>query len=97
MKTVAIIAATLLFVAVFNLPVGYYTFMRIGVTAASIYLISQKLKNGVNLQIVILGIISILFNPIWPIYLGSKSAWKPIDIISSIIFLILAFNKNQTK
>ena len=97
MKLVSIAAAFLLIIAIFNLPIGYYTFMRIGVTAASIYLISQKLRNGVNLQIVILGIIGILFNPIWPIYLGSKSAWKPIDIIASIIFLILAFNKNQTK
>lgn len=97
MKLVSLAAALLLILAIFNLPIGYYTFMRIGVTTASIYLISQKLRNGVNLQIVILGIIGILFNPIWPIYLCSKSAWKPIDIIASIIFLILAFNKNQTK
>jgi hypothetical protein len=97
MKTVSLFASVLLILAIFNLPIGYYTFMRIGVTVASAYLITQKLKKGVNLEIIILGLISILFNPIWPIYLGSKSTWKPIDIISSLIFLIIAFNKNQTK
>jgi hypothetical protein len=92
MKAVTIIAATLLFVAVFNLPIGYYTFMRIGVTIASILLIRQEIEKGINTWVILFGIITILFNPILPIYLGSKSSWIPIDTISGIMFLAYFFS-----
>lgn len=91
MKAVAIIAATLLFVAVFNLPIGYYTFMRIGVTIASILLIRQEIGKGINTWVILFAIIIITFNPILPIYLGSKSTWIPIDIIAGATLLIFAF------
>ena len=99
MKSVAIIAATLLFVAVFNLPIGYYTFMRIGVTIGSILLIRQEIRNDINTWVILFGIITIIFNPILPIYLGSKSSWIPIDIISGIIFLayVLTNKRNDDK
>jgi|688.fasta_scaffold146444_3 hypothetical protein len=95
MKSVAIIAATLLFVAVFNLPIGYYTFMRIGVTIGSILLIRQEIRNDINTWVILFGIITIIFNPILPIYLGSKSSWIPIDTISGIIFLAYVFTNKR--
>lgn len=95
MKTIAFIAATLLFLAVFNLPIGYYTFMRIGVTIASILLIRQEIRKGINTWVILFGIITITFNPILPIYLGSKSSWMPIDIIAGAILLIFAFTNNK--
>ena len=95
MKAVAIIAATLLFVAVFNLPIGYYTFMRIGVTIGSILLIRQEIEKGINNWVILFSIIAILFNPILPIYLGAKSSWVPIDIITGAIFLIFTFTNKE--
>jgi hypothetical protein len=95
MKAVAIIAATLLFLAVFNLPIGYYTFIRIGVTIVSILLIRKEIEKGINTWVILFGIITILFNPILPIYLGSKSSWIPIDIIAGAILLIFAFTNNK--
>jgi hypothetical protein len=99
MKAVAIIAATLLFVAVFNLPIGYYTLMRIGVMTGSIVIIRQEIGKGINTWVILFGIIAIVFNPILPIYLGSKSKWVPIDTISGIIFLAYFFTnkKNNDK
>ena len=95
MKTISIAAAILLFLAVFHFPIGYYTFMRIGVTITTIYLLSYEVKKGINSWVIILAIISILFNPILPIYLNSKDLWIPIDIIAGATLLIFAFTNNK--
>lgn len=91
MKVIPLIAAVLLFIALLNLPIGFYTFMRIGVTIVSILLIKQEIRKGINTWVILFGIITITFNPILPIYLGSKSSWIPIDAISGIIFLAYLF------
>lgn len=95
MRIASIITAIFLFIAVLHLPIGYYRFMRIGVTIAAINLIIQEGKKGVNAWVIIFSIIAILFNPILPIYLGSKSTWMPIDIIAGAFFLIFAFTKKE--
>lgn len=92
MKVIPLIAAVLLFIALLNLPIGFYTFMRIGVTIVSILLIKQEIRKGINTWVILFGIITILFNPVLPIYLGSKSSWIPIDAISGIIFLAYLFS-----
>lgn len=69
--------------------------MRIGVTIASLYLISQEGKKGVNTWVILFSIIAIIFNPILPIYLGSKSTWLPIDIIAGSTFLIFTFTNRE--
>lgn len=92
MKVISFVAAFLLFIAIFHLPIGFYTFMRIGVTIVSILLIKQEIKKGINTWVILFGIITILFNPVLPIYLGSKSSWIPIDAISGIIFLAYLFS-----
>lgn len=66
--------------------------MRIGVTIVSILLIKQEIRKGINTWVILFGIITILFNPVLPIYLGSKSSWIPIDAISGIIFLAYLFS-----
>ncbi len=95
MKAIPLIAAVFLFIALLNLPIGYYTFMRIGVTIASILLIRKEIEKGINTWVILFGIITILFNPILPIYLGSKSSWIPIDTISGIIFLAYVFTNKR--
>ena len=99
MKPIAIFTATILFVAFFNLPIGYYTFMRIWVTITSILLIKQEIRKGINTWVILFGIITIIFNPILPIYLFSKSSWMPIDLIVGVTFLIFTFTnkKNNEK
>jgi hypothetical protein len=92
LKVIPLIAAVLLFIALLNLPIGFYTFMRIGVTIVSILLIKQEIRKGINTWVILFGIITILFNPVLPIYLGSKSSWIPIDAISGIIFLAYLFS-----
>lgn len=86
-----IICSGLLFVGLMDLPIGYYTLLRIVVTIGSFSVIITEFKNGLSFWIIVFGLITIIFNPIIPVYLNDKSAWMPIDIIAGIIFLIKSF------
>ena len=63
----------------------------------AIYWNSNHINNIVITSIAIFGIITILFNPLIPIYLNDKSAWIPIDIITAVLFLIKSFTLNKQK
>jgi len=95
MRTLLIVCAIFLFLAVAPLPIGYYTFLRIVVTIGSIAVIISEYRtnNEIGIWIIIFGIIAILFNPIMPIYLYQKSRWMPVDVIVGIWFLIKAMNE----
>jgi hypothetical protein len=97
MKNLLLIIAGLLFLAIIDLPIGYYTFLRILVTIGAIGVIISEIENGITFWIIIFGIITILFNPFIPIYLNDKSAWIPIDIITAVLFLIKSFTLNKQK
>jgi hypothetical protein len=87
MKTILLICAAFLFLAIFKLPIGYYTFLRIVVTIGAIIAIVNESKNGIIFWIIAFGITAILFNPIIPIYLHDKSIWIPIDILVALLFI----------
>ena len=96
-KPIAIICSFLLFIAVLNLPIQYYTFLRIIIFIGAILVIPAFIKKHLIL-VVTFGIIAVLFNPIIPIYLYVKDYWIPIDIISALLFLlVLFFDKTQEK
>ena len=86
MKTLLLICSGLLLLALLNLPIGYYTFLRIVITIGAIIVIVKEYQECVNFWIIIFGLIAIVFNPVFPIYLNNKSAWILIDIISAIFF-----------
>ena len=97
MKYLLLIVAGLLFLALVDFPIGYYTFLRIVVTIGAIGAIISEIENGINFWVINFGIIAILFNPIIPIYLNDKSAWMPIDIIAAVLFLVKSFTLNKPK
>lgn len=82
-----IIVAILLFTGVFKLPYGYYTFLRLVVSFAAGFLTYLNFKNNNKLWMIIFGLTTILFNPVFPIYLN-RSIWGVIDIVVGIIFLV---------
>lgn len=97
-KVIAIICASLLFIAIFNLPQEYYKVLRVVIFMGTLLLLIEKFNN-VQLLLVFL-LIAFLFNPIIPVYLQQKSLWIPIDIICGLIFLLEAFyftNKKVNK
>lgn len=88
LKTLLLICAGLLFIGLIDLPIGYYTLLRIVVTIGSVAVVVTEYKNGLNFWVITFILIAIIFNPLIPIYLNDKSAWIPIDIITGILFTI---------
>lgn len=96
MRNLSLICAGALLLTFASLPIGYYTFLRILVTIGAGVIVFDEFKKGMGFWTVIFGLVAILFNPIIPVYLGSKSAWLPIDIVVAILFIVKAFQP-QTK
>lgn len=101
MKIITIItkltASLLLFLAIFNLPYGYYTFLRIIIFLIAGWCLFDEYNTIGKLTLVwriIFVLIALIFNPVLPIYL-SKDVWQIIDIICSILFLVSAVFKRE--
>lgn len=87
----------LLFVAVAHLPIGYYTFLRIAVTVTAVILLAHFYqRESLSVRTVVFGAITILFNPVLPIYLHSKSVWVPIDLATGLAFVVSAILHNKS-
>ena len=95
MKTLLLICAGFLFMGLIDLPIGFYTLLRIVVTIGSVAVVVTEFENGINFWVITFGLIAILFNPLIPIYLNDKSAWMPIDIIGGKFFVIKSFTLKQ--
>lgn len=87
-----LIIAVILFISIAELPYGFYTFMRIAVTLLSaIYLFfAYMTKEKFSMMLIPNIIITILWNPILPVYLD-KETWVVIDAIVGICELVVAF------
>ena len=85
-----VVTAILLIIARFPLPYGYYTFLRIAVTAVSIWGIFIAAQSEKTFWLWIFIAIAILFNPLFPIYL-TKYVWGFFDIGTAILLLISLF------
>jgi hypothetical protein len=96
MRTICIICAAIALIACFDLPIEYYTFLRIAITIGTIAIIIKEVQKDVNLLGIAFIGIAILFNPIIPIYLYKKSIWMPIDIFTGFMFLIYGFKEKHT-
>jgi hypothetical protein len=91
MKTISLICAVLLFLALIKLPIGYYTILRIVVTIGAVAIVAKEFKDGINIWVIVFGFIAVIFNPILPVYLHDKAIWMPIDLICGSIFTIKYF------
>jgi len=87
---ICLVAAAALVVGCFPLPIGYYTFLRIVACAVAVSLLFFPKSNGVTYRHIINGVVAILFNPIVPVYLHSKTAWVVIDAVAAGWFLLQA-------
>ncbi|NEJ74924.1 hypothetical protein GR197_31155 [Rhizobium phaseoli] len=82
-----LVPVALLIAAVFPLPYGYYSFLRLAVTASAAYLAWQdyKMKNAFNGWSLTLAMVALLFNPLIPVYLD-RASWFVIDLAVAGIF-----------
>lgn len=97
-QTLSIIAAILLIIGCFHLPIGYYTFLRIVVCIVAVILLFYPMSESVTYRHIINGLVAILFNPVIPIYLHSKTAWVTIDAVAAgwfIFQMIILIHKRK--
>ncbi len=87
-----LVIAAILFISIAELPYGFYTFMRIVVPLLSvIYLFfAYAIEDKFSLMLIPNIIITILWNPILPVYMD-KDSWVMIDAIAGICEVIMAF------
>ena len=95
MKTISIFCAVLLLIACFQLPMAYYTFLRVVITIGAIISLLNQMKKDVSLTGICFIITTILFNPLIPIYLYNKAIWISVDICTSGLFLISGFREKE--
>lgn len=80
-KTIFLVNCILLVVACLPLPYGLYPFIRTVICLLTSLVIYNYVKKDKSFdQILILGLIAILFNPIFPVYLNNKFIWIIIDL-----------------
>ena len=97
MKTTAYILGVSTLLGALNLPIGYYTFLRVLVTLGAFWILYNTNDNKIEGWDFFLIISAIFFNPVMPIYLN-KALWIIIDIITGVGYLLFGakFN-NQLK
>ncbi|NPD47248.1 DUF6804 family protein [Lentimicrobium sp. S6] len=95
MKVLLFIASGMLFLAIADLPIGYYTIVRFVATITAVVVFVSEFQNRITLWMIIFGLIAIVFNPIIPVYLHNKDLWMIIDFFAGIMFLIKALTINK--
>jgi hypothetical protein len=94
LRLLALICAAALLLALFKLPIGYYTFLRLLVTAgAVVHVVHHYRRDGLGIRVVLFGILALLFNPLWPVYLQDRDLWAPVDILGGVLFLASAIKR----
>ena len=75
-----------LVIALFPLPIGYFTLSRLVVSACALYYAIQFHKRNNTTYTWIYGFLVVLYNPVIPIYLYEKFIWVVVNIITIYIF-----------
>lgn len=92
-KWPSIVALVFLLLSVLNWPYGFYTLLRIVITAIAIYY-AYNIKDKSQFYLWFFVCVAIIFNPIIPIYLYSRLLWGIINLII-FIFLIIFLNREM--
>ncbi|WP_343675224.1 DUF6804 family protein, partial [Chitinophaga sp.] len=69
MRLFTLFIAALLFIATLQLPIGFYTALRILVFICSVLLARSSYQDGLTNWMIIFLVIAVIFNPILPVYL----------------------------
>lgn len=86
-RILPLVASAFLFVSVPSIwPYGFYMFMRVVVCGISLYLAYFSKRDGKEQWMVVMVLIALLFNPIFPVHL-TKEIWGIIDFAAAVIFI----------
>lgn len=95
-KNASIFAAIILLLGILNgWPYLYFILLRWAITFISIYVAYEFKQAKIESWMVVFGVVALVFNPIFPIYL-TRQSWIPIDFVTSILFFFAGFSiKNK--
>lgn len=82
-----IIIITILILSFFQMPYGYYQFLRIALCVVSMIIFYDYHKRKKNIWLIPLGVLIILFNPLFTIHF-KKDIWQIIDGVAVIIYIV---------
>jgi hypothetical protein len=94
MKGLMVLCGFLLLVGIADMPIGYYTLLRLVVTIGSVAVVVAEMEKGITPWVIAFGLLALLFNPFIPVYLNDKDAWVPIDLIGGVLFFIKAYSRS---
>ena len=91
-----VIAVLLLFYATSRNQYNYYIFLRWYVFVSCIYFAYKTRFEDNKFWLITFSVISLLFNPIIPVYLN-KGIWSLIDIGSGVLIFISMFYSDKRR
>ena len=86
LSLISFAAAILLMIAMCHPPMAFFRPMKIAVCAFGIVAACLFWRRGSEWRALLASAIAIIFNPIWPVYLG-RSTWHLTDCLASLIIL----------
>lgn len=80
--------------SVFDMPYGFYQFMRIIVFIFSLVFafLHHVYSEGFSFSSLSAIVIAILWNPLYPIYLQDKDLWITLDVIAAVIECVMTIS-----
>jgi Family of unknown function (DUF6804) len=93
-KATYYIPAVLLLLALFPLPYGFYTLLRLVVTICAGVIAYHHWQSGGKGLAFSMGFVALLFNPLIPVYL-SREIWAPIDLGLSVFFGVVGYRSSK--
>ena len=97
MKFLKITLSILLLLCLFDMPYGYYQFVRFAAMVGFAILAYRSAESENKTLAIIYGALALLFQPFLKIALG-RELWNIVDVIVAVGLIIsLFFNKEQLK
>lgn len=93
---IKIILAVLLILCLFNLPYGYYQFVRFAAMVGFGYLALDSNNRGNTKEMFVYIVLAILFQPLLKIALG-RVVWNIVDVVVAIGLLVSLSSKPKNK
>lgn len=93
-SALALTAAVLCLLALADLPYGFYTVLRIAVTATATYGAFLSWERAGPGWVVALLLIAVVFNPVLPVYLG-RETWTVVDLAAAAILAAAALRSGK--
>lgn len=96
LKIVKIVLSILLLICLFDMPYGYYQFVRFAALVGFAILAYQANESQHKFEMIIYIGLAILFQPLIKIALG-RLIWNIVDVVVGVALIISIFVKSSSK